>query len=183
MKKNNILLFILDLLDVKYTKIYARKYYEEHPHKNDLLGVSNMLYHYGIKSEGLKLEREIDALQELEVPFIAHLDGTFVVVTDIKQDKITYFVEGQKIEETNEYFLKKWSGVVLLFEKQNVSIEPNYEQHKKKDMVLFFIKFIFLFSLFYVFLFLGVNTLTNGLEFLFTYHLIFSVYMCLISLF
>ena len=31
MKKNNILLFILDLLDVKYTKIYARKYYEEHP--------------------------------------------------------------------------------------------------------------------------------------------------------
>ena len=30
MKKNNILLFILDLLDVKYTKIYARKYYEEH---------------------------------------------------------------------------------------------------------------------------------------------------------
>ena len=168
MKKNNILLFILDLLDVKYTKIYARKYYEEHPHKNDLLGVSNMLYHYGIKSEGLKLEREIDALQELEVPFIAHLDGTFVVVTDIKQDEITYFVEGQKREETNEYFLKKWSGVVLLFEKQNVSIEPNYEQHKKKDMVLFFIKFIFLFSLFYVFLFLGVNTLTNGLEFLFT---------------
>ena len=103
MKKNNILLFILDLLDVKYTKIYARKYYEEcyffnmkkyaprllkyyeeHPHKNDLLGVSNMLYHYGIKSEGLKLEREINALQELEVPFIAHLDGTFVVVTDIK---------------------------------------------------------------------------------------------------
>ena len=60
MKKNNILLFILDLLDVKYTKIYARKYYEEHPHKNDLLGVSNMLYHYGIKSEGLKLEREIN---------------------------------------------------------------------------------------------------------------------------
>ena len=51
MKKNNILLFILDLLDVKYTKIYARKYYEEHPHKNDLLGVSNMLYHYGIKSD------------------------------------------------------------------------------------------------------------------------------------
>ena len=74
MKKNNILLFILDLLDVKYTKIYARKYYEEHPHKNDLLGVSNMLYHYGIKSEGLKLEREINALQELEVPFIAHME-------------------------------------------------------------------------------------------------------------
>ena len=57
MKKNNILLFILDLLDVKYTKIYARKYYEEHPHKNDLLGVSNMLYHYGIKSEGNWKER------------------------------------------------------------------------------------------------------------------------------
>ena len=29
-------------------------------------------------------------------------------------------------------------------------------------------KFIFLFSLFYVFLFLDVNTLTNGLDFLFT---------------
>lgn len=65
MKKNNILLFILDFLDVKYTKTYARKYYEEHPHKNDLLGVSNMLCHYGIKSEGLKLEKEIASLQEL----------------------------------------------------------------------------------------------------------------------
>ena len=29
-------------------------------------------------------------------------------------------------------------------------------------------KFIFLFSLFYVFLFLGVNNLTNGFDFLFT---------------
>ena len=84
MYKQNILCLLLELLDVKHTKEHALHYYETHPHKNDLLGVSNMLYHYGIKSEGLKLEREINALQELEVPFIAHLDGTFVVVTDIK---------------------------------------------------------------------------------------------------
>lgn len=168
MKKNNILLFILDFLDVKYTKTYARKYYEEHPHKNDLLGVSNMLCHYGIKSEGLKLEKEIASLQELEAPFIAHVDGTFAVVIEIKQDKITYFVDGQKNEETYNRFLKKWSGVVLLFEKQNMSIEPDYERHKKKEMILSFIKLGFFFSLFYVFLFFCVNTCKGGVELLST---------------
>ena len=53
--------------------------------------------------------------------------------------------------------------------------DKNYVEHTSDSVigvaVRYFEKqgpFIFLFSLFYVFLFLGVNTLTNGLDFLFT---------------
>ncbi len=61
------------------------KYYEEHPHKNDLLGVSNMLYHYGIKSEGLQhWKGEINALPDIRKFLLCSSGWTFVVVTDIK---------------------------------------------------------------------------------------------------
>jgi len=50
MKKNrNIFVAYLDLLKVKHTDTFSRKYFEEHPNKYNLLGLSQMLSDYGIE--------------------------------------------------------------------------------------------------------------------------------------
>lgn len=44
----NILHSILEVLDVKYTKYYADRLYDEHPYKGTLYGLSCMLNNYKI---------------------------------------------------------------------------------------------------------------------------------------
>ena len=96
MYKQNILCLLLELLGVKHTKGYALQYYETHPHKNDLLGLSRMLTYYGIENEGVRLEKDKESIYEIQRPFVAYWDQSFVVITEIKNDKILYYLDGIK---------------------------------------------------------------------------------------
>ena len=52
----NILTSFLELLRVKHTKKFTHKYYNEHPHKHNLYGLSTMLSDYGIENTAIKTE-------------------------------------------------------------------------------------------------------------------------------
>ena len=57
MKKESVLLQeLLKLLNVKYTSYYLNYLYEEHPHKDNLFGLSCILKNYGIYNDGYKFE-------------------------------------------------------------------------------------------------------------------------------
>lgn len=86
MGKTNILSSILNLLKVKHTDTYTDKYFNEHPYKHNLLGLSRMLMHYGVQSQGIKIKQKENILL-LEVPFIAHMRNHFIAV-EKKQMKI-----------------------------------------------------------------------------------------------
>ena len=73
MYKQNILCLLLELLGVKHTKGYTLQYYETHPHKNDLLGLSRMLTYYGIENEGVRLEKDKESIYEIQTPFISKI--------------------------------------------------------------------------------------------------------------
>ncbi len=47
---NNIFTLFLKRLKIKHTPYYSDKLYNEHPHKNNLFGLSDMLTVYGIKN-------------------------------------------------------------------------------------------------------------------------------------
>jgi len=47
-KGKNVLESYLTLLDVRYTKSFTDQYFNEHPHKFSLYGISKMLFDYGI---------------------------------------------------------------------------------------------------------------------------------------
>lgn len=68
---SNILTSFLKTLHVKYTSNYAEKLYEEHPHKNNLYGLSKMLEEYGIANVGVRINDK--NIHSLETPFIAHI--------------------------------------------------------------------------------------------------------------
>ena len=52
---DNIFTTFLDLLEVKYTDSFSRQYFNEHPHKYNLFGLSSMLSDYGIENVGVKI--------------------------------------------------------------------------------------------------------------------------------
>ncbi len=51
----NTLTSILSLLNVRYTSKYANRYFNEHPYKYSLFGLSKMLTHYGVHNVGIKV--------------------------------------------------------------------------------------------------------------------------------
>lgn len=45
--EKNIFVMFLKMLNVKYTNNFSSKYFEEHPYKNSLYGLSKMLTDFG----------------------------------------------------------------------------------------------------------------------------------------
>ena len=56
------------------------KFFNEHPHKYNLFGLSKMLSDYGIENAGTRIEDKENDIFNIECPFIAHVGGDFVVV-------------------------------------------------------------------------------------------------------
>jgi len=144
----------LELLNVKHTIDFSNRYFNEHPHKYNLLGLSKMLSDYGVANAGTRIADKEKDLPNIECPFIAHTGGRFAVVYKVESPSPTlptgegvvlplvgelegavhYLWNGKKITIPVEQFIKSWSGVILLAETTPDSIEPDYQEHRKKEL-------------------------------------------------
>ena len=143
--KQNIFVNFLDLLKVKHTSEFSNRYFNEHPHKYNLFGLSEMLSDYGIENNGLRFADKEQGISEIETPFIAHFGGDFVVVYKVDQDKVSFLWKGVEHILPVSEFIEAWNGVVLIAETSEKSIEPDYKKHKKHEF-LSLMKNITLFS-------------------------------------
>ena len=98
--KSNIFTVFLDNAKLKYTG-FSYKYYEEHPYKYSMLGLSMMLNDYGIANKGVRTQTKDEAVKELVPPYIAH---------------IFYIWRGVDIKSTYNEFVKVWDGIALIAE-------------------------------------------------------------------
>ena len=132
----NVLVDYLRLLGVRHTADYASWLYREHPYRDSLFGLSQMLSDYHVQTLALRLEKKVSELLELDAPFIAFANNEFVLVHRLSPDQISYYWrDGKSITLDVNTFLGTWSGVVLLAEKTEQSGEPDYEKHRKAEWV------------------------------------------------
>lgn len=141
----NALTSILSLLDVRYTSKYANRYFNEHPYKYSLFGLSKMLTCYGVHNSGIKVSNKED-IHFLEPPFIAHIGNDFVTVKNISKDNICYYWRKKKLSISIKEFLDLWSGAVLVPEADETSIEPDYKEHRKEEVATSIQKILLLLS-------------------------------------
>lgn len=134
-KHTNNLVSILSLLNVKHTDKYTNAYFNEHPYKYSLFGLSKMLNHYGVYNKGIRITNK-DDIYSLETPFIAHIGNDFVTVKDISKENITYYWHQKKLTIPIKDFFDIWSGVVLVPEADATSLEPDYKQHRKEELAI-----------------------------------------------
>ena len=88
----NIFSEFLKELNVAFVTSYANDYYNNHPYKNTLYGISDLLYKYNIPNVGVK----VDNCESLSLctPFIAHIEDDFIIVKEISFGDIKYIWEG-----------------------------------------------------------------------------------------
>ncbi len=157
-EKSNILSTTLNLLNVKHTSTYTNKHYNEHPNKYDMFGLSKMLSHFGVQSLGIRIAEKEDSIWQLELPFIAHVGYDFVIVEKVSKENITYHWREERLSVPIKEFINIWSGVTLLFETDDNSIEPNYNKNKNLESIIDIQKILLFLS---CFLLLGITIIHN----------------------
>ena len=78
--RQNTFVAFLELLRVKHTNDFSNKFFNEHPHKYNLFGLSKMLSDYGVENAGTRIEDKENDIFNIECPFVAFSGGDFVVV-------------------------------------------------------------------------------------------------------
>ena len=139
-KRQNIFVSLLELLKVKHTKEFSDRYFNEHPHKYNLFGLSKMLEEYGIESAATRIADKEQDITEIQTPFIAQFSRDFVVVQKVTADEVSFLWRGMSHAVPIAKFIEAWSGVTLLAESSPASIEPDYKEHRKAALLNVLIK-------------------------------------------
>ena len=149
----NPFVYFLELLDVKHTKKYSEKVYNEHPFKNSMYAFSDLLNDYGVDNVSIQLLEEDKDITKLEAPVIVSMGLDISVVSKIEPDFVTIAtLNNNKATITINNFHEFWNGIALLAEPKTKSIEPNYLKHKLTDSYNFVQKsvlILFVASLFF----------------------------------
>ena len=80
---HNIFDAFLGLLKVKHTKSFTGQFFNEHPHKYNLFGISKMLSDYSVNNAAIQIPDKENDIAEIETPFIAQFGGDFVAVSKV----------------------------------------------------------------------------------------------------
>lgn len=127
--KSNILTTILSLLKVKYTNSFTLNYFNNHPHKHTLYGLSQMLCEYGIENRAIEITDKRINLEKIPLPFVTCLHNYFTLVEDVKDNNVKVNRNGISSQVSLDTFYSSWNNVVLLINRTANSIEPDYQQN------------------------------------------------------
>ncbi|WP_313381739.1 vitamin K epoxide reductase family protein [Proteiniphilum saccharofermentans] len=153
---DNIFITFLRLTGVKYTDSFSRQYFNEHPHKYNLFGLSSMLSDYGIENAGIKISDK-NEIRSIEPPFIAHTGNDFAIVETIDKDNIRFIEGNKRIKIPFDEFLKMWTGYTLIAEPDKTSKEPDYEIHFRKELFSNLLKIVLLSITLFLFAFAFIS--------------------------
>ena len=135
-KYQNTFIAMLNLLKVKHTTVFSNNFFNEHPHKFNLYGLSRMLSDYRVRNATTRIENKEHDIFNIELPFVAYTGSSFVAVHKVDSDKVHYIWNGKKISIPVSKFIQSWSGVILLADTSSESGEPDYNEHLKKDLLI-----------------------------------------------
>lgn len=133
-KKKNLLELSLELLKVKFTKKYTQRLYEQTPHRNTLFGMSSMLSDYNVNHIPFKV-KDMDEIESLQLPLIVDLMGNVTLIDKLTNGEVSFLYGDGKTDTLSlNDFKEKWNGIVLMPEITKDSGEPNYKEHKVKEI-------------------------------------------------
>lgn len=137
---------------MKHTETFTSYYFEDHPDKYNLFGLSSILSDYGIENAVTKVIDK-NEIHSIEVPIVAHTGNNFVIVEKIFEDEIRFIERDKRIKIPLDEFFKIWIGYILIADPDQNSGEPNYKIHFRKELFYYLQKIAILSVLVFLFAF------------------------------
>lgn len=146
-KTTNIFQLILNILHIKYTKSFTNKFVDDNPNRNNLFGLSKMLLYYGIDNTAYKVSSQTDSIREINTPFVAQFGDGLVTVYKVSDDRVYFIWNSEKHSSSMIDFCSQWTGITLLLDSNDKSIEPNFNENFKKEFSRKLIYYLFYISI------------------------------------
>ncbi|WP_288276072.1 vitamin K epoxide reductase family protein [uncultured Prevotella sp.] len=120
----NIIEDILNYLEVRHTKYFVNKLYNEHPHNKDMYGLKDMLNVYNIESVGVDIKDKDEA--NMVFPSIYHVGSGFVIALECNNESVSLIENGKKTTMSLNFFKNLWDGKTLVVTSTENAKEENY---------------------------------------------------------
>lgn len=135
--QEHVLLSFLQSLKVPFTRRYLDNVISGLAGNNTLSAISDVLNsHYNVENVCLLIDK--NDIHKLDSPFLAQLELPFapvVIVTDLRDGKLSCIYKNKRYREQLSSFLTKWNGTVLLAEPTENSMESNYWQNRLHSII------------------------------------------------
>lgn len=118
----------LTLLGVRHTPEYTDMRFRTMTFPT-LFGLSSLMREYNIETHGYQIDDKSEIAQ-IKPPFIAPVNGRFVIVTSIGTESMRYCTVGVEEEIPVAEFTDAWSGVAFTAMTTEKSVEPDYGKHR-----------------------------------------------------
>lgn len=160
----NIFKKYLSLSGVRFTDWYVKETFLSHPHHTSMLGIARLLDMYNVDNTSVRITDKL-SLFRLQTPFFAEMLSDIVLVTEISGNAVCVQRENSVSTMGVEDFMSGWSGVVLVTCPTEKSTEPEYREHRVRELVQWTEKGILCFASVYLLLyvFVGARQGTNFL--------------------
>ena len=90
---------------------FLRDDYLQHPDRNNLWGISDLLALYDISNVSISMSDKED-IDRLSVPFLAEFSQDLVLVTQCNSDFVEIVWKNSLVKIARQQFLRSWTGVV-----------------------------------------------------------------------
>lgn len=123
----------LSLLGVRHTAEYTDKRFRTMAFPT-LFGLSTLLREYGVEAKGFRIDDKAQITQ-LSMPFIAPVDGRFVIVSKADSQSVEYCSVGVPEQIPTAEFIDAWSGVAFMATVTKKAEEPGYVKHRLAEIM------------------------------------------------
>lgn len=123
----------LSMLGVSHTASYTDARFRSMPFPT-LFGLSALLKEYNVETHGYRIDDK-NAIAQLPRPFIAPVFNSFVIVTSVDRDTLSYASAGVSERIPLSEFCEAWSGVAFIAEVSSSSAEPDYRKHRLAELM------------------------------------------------
>jgi len=128
----------LKLLDVKVNSDTIDDTLQNHPDWPSLLCISDSLNVWNVPNAAGKIE--VTEIDQLPTPFLAYIgrgENPLEIVTEVSENEVKLYSTKQNkvLIESKEIFLKSWSGIYLIAEKNEQSGEKDFEITRRKSFI------------------------------------------------
>lgn len=133
----DVISYYLQVLKVRVTHTALKRQLEKDSFFPSLFSIKNTLDRFRVPNAAFNISH--DHWKELQAPFVTYITTEdkgkdFVLVTEIAQDKVTYFAgEPGLVTVPENKFLESWQNIVLVAEPDSESGDPAYQSSLARE--------------------------------------------------
>lgn len=143
---------MLRLFKIRYTSHYIQELLNENSDGDNLWGIISVLRRYGLNIEPHRIINVHECKDSnISTPFLTQYDNKILLIKEIEENIVAGCINGKKTTFSKRDFYSNWNGIIVSIRRGDVFGEPNFNNHRRKDLYILLSQIAIILSLIAIF--------------------------------